>query len=202
VNALANDKVGEYVNDNFVTTFLKIGTFTIANGNKQGGNVASYFCQPDGSVLHAIAGPVNANDFLKEARWVVETRKLAVFESRGDAHRFKTVFGRAHNDRLNADYGMGNWRESRTKMVRRPTPGMSNMPSSVGDAFPDPNDAMAMARINALVVHQAANRGLDNRGKVHLLLSNYPMVKIEQVYKYVFEKILNEQVSTLPVVQN
>ena len=40
---------------------------------KQGGNVATYFCAPDGRVLHAIAGPVDAGTMLREAKWVVET---------------------------------------------------------------------------------------------------------------------------------
>jgi hypothetical protein len=200
VNALANDQVGDYVNEHFASSFLKVGTFTIAGGAKQGGNVASYFCLPDGSVLHAIPGPVDANTFLKEARWVVETRKLALFDSRGNIDRYKSFFRTAHADRLQNEYGVGNW-----KMMARSAKYNRNQGAQapvVNDAFPDSNDAMAMARVNALILHQAANRGLDNRAKAHLLLTNYPLVKVEQVYKYVFENILNEKVSTLPVAQN
>jgi hypothetical protein len=43
---------------------------------------------------------------------------------------------------------------------------------------------------------------LGNQQKAHLVLVAYPLVKVQHVYKYVFEKILNEQVSTLPVAQN
>jgi len=39
----------------------------------------------------------------------------------------------------------------------------------------------------------------DNQGRVHLLLAQYPMAKIQDIYRIVFEKILNEKVSTLPV---
>jgi hypothetical protein len=104
VNALADAQVGEYVNDHFVASFLKVGTFTIAGGAKQGGNVATYFCLPDGSVLHAIAGPVNAAKFLREARWVVETRKLALFESQGNSGRYRDFIRQAHAERLNKEY--------------------------------------------------------------------------------------------------
>ena len=31
---------------------MKAGTFKIVDGQKQGGNVAAYFCAPDGRVLH------------------------------------------------------------------------------------------------------------------------------------------------------
>ena len=39
-----------------MSAFQKVGTFRISNGQKQGGNVASYFCTPDGQVLHLLAG--------------------------------------------------------------------------------------------------------------------------------------------------
>ena len=56
MNALARPEVGDYLNRHFVSTYVKVGTFALVNGQKQGGNVATYFCLPDGSVLHAIAG--------------------------------------------------------------------------------------------------------------------------------------------------
>ncbi len=42
---------------------------------------------------------------------------------------------------------------------------------------------------------------LNNVGRIHLLLATAPLPRLEQVYKLVFEKILNEKVSTAPVVQ-
>jgi hypothetical protein len=205
VGALANEKVGEYVNENFVASFMKIGTFTVtANGQKQGGNVASYFCLGDGSVLHAIAGPVNAQEFLREARWVNETRKLAMFESKGNMDKYRHFFAKAHADRMVNDFGMQPIKSSRMLAYgKKPTSPV--VPASVvaHDAFPDPNDVMAMNRVQMVLGAQARVRGgLDNRAQMHVLLANYPLVKVEQVYKYVFEKVLNEKVSTLPVAQN
>ena len=57
MSALADKEVGKYLNANFASSFQKVGTFrVIQNPNgppqKQGGNVASYFCAPDGRVLH------------------------------------------------------------------------------------------------------------------------------------------------------
>ena len=73
MNALANKEVGKYINEFFVSSFQKVATFRIVNKQKQGGNVAAYFCAPDGRVLHLIAGPVDAATFLAESKWVVET---------------------------------------------------------------------------------------------------------------------------------
>ena len=67
MNALADEKVAEYVNEHCIATYLKVGTFQVVNGQKVGGNVASYFCVNDGAVVHAVAGPVDAQVFLSEA---------------------------------------------------------------------------------------------------------------------------------------
>jgi hypothetical protein len=106
VNALANQEVGKYLNQQFVSSFQKVGTFKIVNGQKQGGNVASYFCTPDGRVLDVVAGPVDANALLREARWTVETYKLAVLDSQGDDVRFRAFFRQAHADRLRRENGL------------------------------------------------------------------------------------------------
>jgi hypothetical protein len=106
VNALANDEVGTYLNQHFVASFQKVGTFKVVNGQKQGGNVASYFCTPDGRVLDAVAGPVNAAALLREARWVVETAKLATLDSRGDDTRLRKFWQKAHGDRLRQENGV------------------------------------------------------------------------------------------------
>ena len=84
MNALASPEVGKYLNEYFVSSFQKVATFRIVGAQKQGGNVASYFCAPDGRVLHVVAGPVDAQSLLAEARWVVDTTKRLVHESAGD----------------------------------------------------------------------------------------------------------------------
>ena len=175
MNALANEAVGKYLNDHFVSSFQKVGTFQIANGKKQGGNVASYFCLPDGRVLHALAGPVDAATLLREARWVVETRKLALVETGNDASKYRAFFRKAHADRLRQQYGVD----------VNPT----------GTSEDNPVAAFA-----GLVFGGAGKcRPLDLPGRVHLLLATFPLVKIDKVYRVVFEQLLGEKVSTLPV---
>ncbi len=181
MNALADPEVGKYLNEHCVCTFQKVGTFKIVNGQKQGGNVASYFCLGDGSVLDAIAGPVDAATFLREARWVVETRKMAIFDSHNDAVRYREFFRKAHMDRLKAEYGVN-------LAAATPTRGRTTATRI---------DTTAASRVP--LTSWQNSRGLDNQGKIHLLLAQQPLAKLPQIYKYVFEKILNEKVSTLPV---
>ena len=79
MNALANEKVGSYINDHFVSSHQKVGTFQKIGDQKLGGNVASYFCKSDGTVIHAIPGPVDAATFLAEARFAVELHNSSLF---------------------------------------------------------------------------------------------------------------------------
>lgn len=63
---------------------------------KNGGNVASYFCTPDGRVINAVSGPIDGAKLLKEAQWAVEAyrRSLASGESVGQS------LAAAHRDAL------------------------------------------------------------------------------------------------------
>ena len=105
MNALADPKVGKYINEHFVAAFQKVGTFRIVGRQKQGGNVATYFCAQDGRVLHAIAGPVNAQTMLKESKWVVEKVKQSLAAAE-QGKSFKAEFRQAHAERLRREHGL------------------------------------------------------------------------------------------------
>jgi hypothetical protein len=178
VNALANPEVGEYLNRDFVSTFQKVGTFRVTGNQKQGGNVASYFCTPTGNVLDAIAGPVDAPTLLREARWVVETRKMALLDSGGNSRRYRLFFRMAHAQRLAEDNGVRdvNWR---ALPLATPT-------------------AAALTRV---LDHDPHMHSLNAQGKVHLLLADFPLVNLAQAYRPIYEKILGEKVTTVPVLE-
>ncbi len=177
MNALANEEVGRYLNTNFVSSYQKVGTFRIVDGQKQGGNVASYFCLSDGSVLHVVPGAVDAATLLREARWVVDTRKLAITASQGDPEKYKAFFRKAHSDRLRQEHRVEiDLEQSRTDFK--------------------------LAAFNGRAVGKRGKKnGLAALGQAHLLLAENPLVKIDQIYPTVFEKILGEKISTLPVAQ-
>ena len=70
--------MARYFAAHFVAAHQQVGSFEVVNqfGNlqKNGGNVASYFCTPDGRVIHGLTGPATAEELLAEARWAVEPR--------------------------------------------------------------------------------------------------------------------------------
>jgi hypothetical protein len=150
------------MNEFFVSSYQKVATFQLVGNAKQGGNVAGYFMTPRGSVLDVIAGPVDAQTFLNEARWAEETWKMLQLEAPSNINRARVLMAQAHRDRLKAD--------------RTYNPAWA--PPRGSDSF---------------------QPGLDNVGKVNLLLSTYPLPRTEQIYRFVFEKILNEKLSTAPV---
>jgi hypothetical protein len=176
VNALANREVGDYFAAHFVSSFQKVGTFRLAGGRKQGGNVASYFCTPDGRVLHVLAGPVGAWSLLREARWVVETWKLASLENKEGAAQLAAVSRKAHADRLRQEHGLE----------------VNELPLPRGTA---------PARTVAALFDEPACRALNGQGRAHLLLARTGPVEPGQLYRVVFERILGESVSTNPVIE-
>jgi len=217
VNALADPQVGKYLNEYFASSFQKVATFRIVDGGqKQGGNVASYFCAPDGRVLHVVAGPVDSATLLREAQWVVETTKKAVEESHGEGAAFKANLRKAHAERLRREHGLvaepvtfdppEAQDENSALTYRDPSgrplaPVLPPPPIEGPDVSFKPAQEQAVRTAGASTVRDRLRRPwvLGNQGRVHLLLAGHAMAKIEKMYGSVFENILGEKVSTKPV---
>ena len=176
MGAFSDDAVGKFLNENFEATHQKVGTFRIVNGQKQGGNVASYFCLSDGTVLHAVAGPVDAESFLREARWAVDLRNLAITEARGDVGAYRAVVRRGHLERL--------WEGTGYDLPP------NTLPRLTRNAPPVPHRALLRTR---------AAGALSRPDRMSLLVAYYPLARLEQLYPIVFEEVLGEKVSSLPV---
>ncbi|MDB5308114.1 MAG: hypothetical protein JWO38_2316 [Gemmataceae bacterium] len=221
MNALADPEVGKYLNENFVSSFQKVATFKIVNGQKQGGNVAAYFCAPDGRVLHVVAGPVDAPTMLHEAKWVVETVKRGMAASKGDGAKFKVLFRTAHAEKLRQDSGVVvepvtydppdpmsetdalTYRDptGRPLAPKLPPPPLDGPDVTLEKKEFDRRQNAANAAPGARMV--AAGKGgrvvANNQTLVHQIMAAYAMAPIERVYGTVFENILGEKISTKPV---
>lgn len=219
MNALASPEVGKYLNENFVASFQKVATFRIVNGQKQGGNVASYFCAPDGRVLHVIPGPVDAATMVREAKWVVDTTRKAIDASKGDGAAFKAIFRKAHAERLRQEHGLvveavtfdppEPQDEQSALTYRDPSgrplaPVLPPKPIDGPDVSFEGRQARAALAAGAAPVADRAGRRwvLGNQGRAHALLAAHAMLRIEKLYGSVFEGILGEKVSTKPVQVN
>jgi len=220
VNALANPEVGKYLNEFFCSSFQKVGTFKIVGKQKQGGNVAAYFCAPDGRVLHCVAGPVNAATMLHEAKWVVDNTKKAMEQAKGDGARFKAYFRKLHADRLRSEFGLAveavtydppEAQDDSSALSYRDPSGRPLAPKLPPPPLDGPDVTIRAAAqlqeakgggLNAPgVVRDRRGRGwvLGNQGRVHMLMAGHSLIKIEKVYASIFEGILGERISTKPV---
>jgi hypothetical protein len=221
VNALANPELGKFINENFCSSFQKVATFKIVGGAKQGGNVAAYFCAPDGRVLHAIAGPVDAATFLREAKWAVETTRTVLKASDNDGGRFKAYFRTAHAQKLKDEFGLvvepatfdpPDAQDEKDALTYRDPSGQPLAPRLPPPPIDGPDVRLEKADLSlrqlnaskaAGAVEVLDKRGgrwvLGNQGKVSQILAGHAMVKIERVYGTIFENILGEKISTKPV---
>ena len=216
MNALANPEVGKFINEHFCASFQKVATFKIVGNQKQGGNVAAYFCAPDSRVLHVVAGPVGADQMLHEAKWVVETVKKAIEESKGDGVKFKAAMRKAHAEKLRREFGLVVEPVPIDIAPQDPNSALTyNDPSGrpLAPKLPPPpiegpdvtfraqaKEAAAGAPADGLVRDRGDRRWvLGNQGRVHQIMAAYSLGKIETVYGTVFENILGEKVTTKPV---
>jgi hypothetical protein len=216
VNALNNPEVGKYINEYFVASFQKVATFKIVGDQKQGGNVAAYFCAPDGRVLNVVAGPVDAATMLREAKWTVETAQKAIKDSKGDGVKFKEMIRKAHAQKLREDFGIvveavtfdpPDEQDANSALTYSDPSGRPLAPKLPPPPIDGPDvtlkDKQEAARSANGAFALSAKRGgrvwTNNVGRAHQLMSAHSLVKIEKVYGTVFENILGEKISTKPV---
>ena len=146
-----------------------MGDFTAVEVNgtiqKNGGNVASYFCTPSGRVIHAVIGPVSGDELLREAKWALarweEVKDLTPLTSQ------QRELSLAHQSELPA--GVHNQQNAGPR-------GLNNSPL-----------AAMWGNMSRLMGTQPQ--------KVHQLLAEKPLAPLEDVYVEVFERILGERVS-------
>ncbi len=221
MNALAKPEVGEYMEKYFVSSFQKVATFTIVNGQKQGGNVAAYFCAVDGRVLHTVAGPVDSATFLREAKWTVDNVKKCLEESKKTEVSFKVLWRKLHAERLKKEHGLivqaadFDPPEKDGPMVVKDANGNELLPALPPPPIDGPDVTIKKEALDAMQENEKPAAGgfarelkdkggrgwrLGTQGQVHQIFAAYAMVKIENVYATVFENLLGEKVSTRPVV--
>lgn len=183
--------IGELIKKHFVASFQRVGSFKIEGKQKQGGNVATYFCAPDGRVLNAIAGPVDAKTMREEAEWTIHKTREAIKESKGNADKFKALLRTYHAERLQERYG------ARVTPILKDQ-AMQNLATAL--AYRDA-DGRKLAPVLPLptIENQGELRQLPNIAKTHQLLAAHAGAKIENLYGAVFQGILNEKVTTKPV---
>ena len=104
-------------------------------------------------------------------------RKLAASEAGGDVTKYRAAIRKGHLERLASESGL--------KLPPHTLPHIASGPPPV----PMNNQ-----------IRTKTGRELGTQGQVHALLAYYPVPRLQQLYPIVFEDVLKEKVSTLPVV--
>lgn len=153
----------------------QVGAFVATKVNgaiiKQGGNVASYFCTPEGRVIHAVIGPVGADELLKEANWALAAWKEAKESDDLDDRQMEISLAHRHE-----------------------------LPSMPEPSQPATKYGRHNAVVHAAWGNDTNLVGTQPQ-KVHQLLSEKPLAPLADVYVEVFERILGERVSSAPNVE-
>ncbi|MCH8246473.1 MAG: hypothetical protein IH951_08705 [Bacteroidetes bacterium] len=83
----------------------QVGDFKVTNVRgkiqRNGGNVVSYFCTPEGRVIYAVVGPVKPEKLLKAARWAHETFRAGIAAVGRSRVKLKRYIETAHAAELN-----------------------------------------------------------------------------------------------------
>lgn len=161
--------MGELFTKHFVAAHQQVGDFTAVEVNgtiqKNGGNVASYFCTPEGRVIHAVTGPVSAEELLAAAQWVIdrwdEVKDLSTLAVQ------RAAMAEAHDKAIR---GVAATREK----------------TQLGGFVLGANQQVSRL-MSQLIGSQSE--------KVHQLLREMPLAALDDVYVHVFERILGERVS-------
>jgi len=204
-SALANRELGEYLGRHYVAAFQKLPGVA----PRTPGGMVSYFCAPDGRVLHCVAGAVDAATLLREARWVVESAKNAIEENRSTEAPFKAVFRRMHAERLRREWGLvvepatfdAPEPSEDDPLTWRDPSGRPAAPPLVAPPINGPDvqfGAQAKPEKDGVRDRKGGCWHLGLQGRVHQLLAAHAMVKIERLYATVFESILGERLGAGP----
>jgi hypothetical protein len=160
---------------------------------KNGGNVAGYFCTTKGRVVHAVVGPVSADELLEAANWAVDAHDRARDAAQGDQTKFERLIESAHLEALGVDPGefrnlvraAGLSRRSRSQWEAR-------YPVSYGGREPRTASEKAAARQVGLRREILQPYATD---EVHLRLAADPLPRLVDVAGEFFEDLANQPVS-------
>jgi hypothetical protein len=152
---------------------------------KNGGNVASYFCTADSRVVHAIAKPVSADKLLQAAVWAVETHRGALLADPQDLLIQREFVQQAHLAKLDTTSESFRWKideempEATKAYDKKMKDGKTRWEKSPESAF--------------LIASRWAARKLGGN-RAHQIMAAQPLAELSEVYKEVFEELTNERV--------
>lgn len=158
---------------------------------KQGGNLVSYFCTPDGRILNFVVGAVAPDAVLQAADWALEQHRAA--GGADHAADFVSAHGNAHLAALSPEFreAFAGFRAN----VDLPSPppidklvklAVEGQAKAMAPRFAHLSDPRFESIRNNLA------RGSIAGSLPHLILSQRPLARIEDVDQVIFESLAGE----------
>jgi hypothetical protein len=184
------------ISKRFVATYEQAGDFEVVNVNgklqKNGGNVASYFCTADGRVIHAVGKNINAEKLLKEARWALDLYARARADAPDKPAKQAEIIQLAHLEEL------GTTVDDFRKMVKKELPqARKQYAGKVAEyrkrrATSRNESGYAQPVVPDLVAaRRAAEKLHGSRG--HQILAAQPFPQFYDVDQHMFKRLANEE---------
>ena len=188
---MSDPRVGQYLGEHFIATYHQIGDFEVVNVNgklqKNGGNVASYFCTPDGRVIHVTAKPISAEQLLKQATWAVETYQEVSTAAPGNLRAQWKLVEQAHLGRL-----QGNILEFESQVKAEMPRAQKDYHDKIRAQYEHPGKKRPPEPALVIARRRAAQRLGGDRA--HQIMAAQPLAPFREIYREVFEKLTNERV--------
>ncbi len=165
---------------------------------KNGGNVASYFCTPDARVIHAVGKPVSANRLLTEARWAVDTYNGVVKRAPKKRVSQARLLQRAHLAALRTtieEFG----RHYRRELPRARQEFVEKVQSIAQRRSEGKYDRRSRNRVVPFQL-EARRRAVRHFAgdRAHQILAAEPLASFPQVSRRLFEKLTGELYAERP----
>ena len=147
--------------------------------------MASYFCTPDGRVIHVTAKPISADQLLREATWAVKTYSDALTTAPANLLAQRKLVEQAHLVTLHGEISSFQSRVQ-AEMPKASQDYYDKMYRDRAGRKRPPEPALVVARRRA-----AQQLGGD---RAHQLMAAQPLAPFTEVYREVFEELTNERV--------
>lgn len=189
--------MGEFIEQHFVAAFQQAGDFEVVRVNgrlqKNGGNVASYFCTPAGRVIHAVGKQVPPQRLLQEAEWALDLYRRTLAEAPDNLKRQFKIVEEAHLAKLHTNPGdydrrvaehLPRARETARKMAQ----------DYAGQRGTNPYETLRISHVDPpeLIARRRAAESFGG-DPAHQILAAEPLVMFSHVRKRAFEKLSGEK---------
>ena len=184
--------------ENFIASYHQIGDFEVVKVNgklqKNGGNVASYFCTPEGRVIHVTAKPVNADQLLREATWAVTTYRQVQAQKPTTLLAQRQLVEQAHLSHFNYS-NVDFYAKVKAHFPRAQQRYEDKMLAVYNEGRRSSYSRKSRYKESPLLLARRAAAKSLGGDRAHQIMLAQPLAPFQEVYREVFEELTNERVT-------